>query len=103
MAAVGTVNLARSPHAGAWLALVLYVAFLGTAPYVHHDFACHQISTSHCASCSASLPGSEAQHGIAVSDTRLPEAGSLTGRCGQKTDTLLAAATTGRAPPSGTL
>jgi hypothetical protein len=49
------------------LAIVaLYGALVVTAPVLHHDFACHQKSPTHCVSCTSSPSAPQASARVVV-------------------------------------
>jgi hypothetical protein len=86
-----------------FLALVggaLYAFFLITAPFEHHDIACHLKTPQHCTSCSSSLVGSDPQTPAIFGDWHLADAGRTIDFQLIADGVLLAAHSTGRSPPS---
>ena len=79
---------------------VLYVAFLVTAPFAHHDLACHFKSPLHCTSCTSSVVGSDPQAPTALGSARLVDAGLAVVVQVRVGEFLLAVRSTGRSPPS---
>lgn len=82
------------------VAIALYSVFLVTAPFEHHDLACHLKTPLHCMSC-ASSPLSLNPHTPVVPDAlRLADAGRATLPHVLLEGALLAAQSSGRSPPA---
>lgn len=82
------------------LAFALYAIFLVTAEFEHHDLACHLKTPQHCTSCNFSPLSSAPKSSVAFAAHRLADAGRT--ECVQvlSEGALLAAARSGRSPPS---
>lgn len=79
--------------------LGLYVLLVMSAPVLHHDFACHQKSPTHCVACVSSPSAARAVAAVVVAPT-LGELGRVVddGRSQFHARPLLALP--GRAPPA---
>jgi hypothetical protein len=81
------------------LAVALYAVFLVTAPFEHHDLACHLKTPFHCTSC-ASSPLSVDPHAPVVPDgSRLADAGRAILVQVLSESALLSTQSSGRSPP----
>ena len=81
-------------------AIALYSVFLLTAPFEHHDLACHLKTPLHCMSC-ASSPLSVNPHApVAPDATHLADAGRAIALQVLVDGALLATPSSGRSPPS---
>lgn len=61
-------------------ALVLYGLVVVSGPFLHHDFACHARSRTHCTTCTFNLTAKGIHDAATVQPIRLPEVGSPSGR-----------------------
>jgi hypothetical protein len=77
----------------------LYALFLVTAPYEHHDLACHLKTPFHCTACTSSVVGSDPHTPEIVGAWHLADAGRACGTQLLVDGALLAVSSTGRSPP----
>lgn len=59
------------------LALGLYAAAVAASPLLHHDFACHLTSPTHCTACAASPVAPRASEAPPPVTTGLPQSGRV--------------------------
>jgi hypothetical protein len=85
---------------GRWLLLGLYVAAILATPLLHHDFACHQKSPTHCQACTANPLASRIERPAPPCVKALPEAGAVGVRAGVSAPSAPRQATQGRSPPA---
>ena len=78
---------------------LLYVIFLVTAPFEHHDLLCHLKNPRHCTSCTGSQLGSDPQSLTAPAIFHLTDVGRALVTQRLEAGALLAARSTGRSPP----
>lgn len=78
----------------------LYVLFLLTAPYEHHDLACHLKTPLHCTACASSVVGSDPHPPDIIGTWHLADAGRTPGTLIPSAGALLAVQSTGRSPPA---
>jgi hypothetical protein len=78
----------------------LYVFFLITAPFEHHDIACHIRTPQHCTSCNSSLVGSDPQTPAIFGAWPLADAGRAIDFQLIADGVLLPVRSTGRSPPT---
>jgi hypothetical protein len=72
-----TANVRNRPLRVRTLAVVgLYALLVMSAPVLHHDFACHQKSPTHCVSC-VSNPSAPRATATVVVATALSEVGAV--------------------------
>jgi hypothetical protein len=83
----------------AWGGIALYAAFVLASPVLHHDFACHQTTPTHCPWCVASLGGSDLPSTSMTAATHLIDAGATPGILIARTRSAQIDVTSGRAPP----
>jgi hypothetical protein len=86
-------------RASLYAALVAYSLLVVGSAVLHHDFACHQTSRTHCAACTWSQIASGIEAGCPTGTWTLPPADRLDGRSVDQPDTLLAVRRSGRSPP----
>ena len=84
----------------AWVGGALYAFFLITAPFEHHDIACHLKTPQHCTSCNSSLVGSDPEAPAAAGAWSLADAGRAIGFQLIADGVLLPVRSTGRSPPA---
>jgi hypothetical protein len=60
---------ARALRTRAWFVAALYALLVMSAPVLHHDFACHQKSPTHCVACTANPSAPRAVATVAVTPT----------------------------------
>lgn len=89
----------RALRAPLFAALLAYAVLLVGSAVLHHDFACHQTSRSHCTACTWTQMTSGVESDDPAGTWQLPPAGDLPGRSEPASDTLLAPACSGRSPP----
>src|SRR5712691_4320213 len=77
----------------------LYVLFLLTVQFEHHDLVCHLKNPQHCTSCVSSQPGSDPLTLITPGAVCLPDAGRAISEQATETGALLVVRSTGRSPP----
>ncbi|MBI4475977.1 MAG: hypothetical protein HY654_02320, partial [Acidobacteria bacterium] len=82
------------------LVLAGFLLVLLTGPFLHHDFACHQKSPTHCASCMASPFAAGVERSSALEASPLAPAGHLHHEHVRTAGALIAAQLPGRSPPS---
>ena len=95
-----TVAASRRDRLAPTLVLVLYLAVLVTAPFFHHDFACHQRTPGHCQACRANPPAPWAAQTIAVVSVPLHDLGSIESASHGATPLHVPISTPGRSPPA---
>jgi hypothetical protein len=83
----------------AYLVLGSFVLVLLSGPFLHHDFACHQKSPTHCTSCISSPFATGVEHSRALTPLQLPVVGQLHCESVQAAGALIAAQLPGRSPP----
>lgn len=81
------------------LVLGSFVLVLLSGPFLHHDFACHQKSPTHCTSCLSSPFAAGVEHSWALTPLQLPVVGQLHRAAVQAAGALIAAQLPGRSPP----
>lgn len=96
---VGLQSWNRWTGACAWLGVVLYAAFLLTAPLAHHHVLCDRSSPAHCPACVADQPGPDVPLLTDFVATELPLLGPVVVRARLAGDAWLPPLTIGRAPP----
>ena len=79
---------------------LLYIVFLVTAPFEHHDLLCHLKNPRHCTSCTGSQLGSDPQSLTAPIVSHLTDLGRAMVTQRLEAGAMLAARSTGRSPPS---
>jgi hypothetical protein len=77
----------------------LYATVLLTAPFEHHDLACHFKTPQHCAACTSNLVGANPHPPISAGAIDLTDAGGATAVHVVAGDILLGVRSTGRSPP----
>ena len=88
------------PDAHVHLVLGGFLLVLLTGPFLHHDFACHQKSPTHCTSCMTS-PFAAGVEAAATPDTSpLAVTGQLHHELVRSAGALIAAQLPGRSPPT---
>lgn len=83
----------------AHVVLAGFILVLLTGPFLHHDFACHQKSPTHCTSCMSSPFATSVEQSWALQPLRLPLADQLHRESVQAAGALIAAQLPGRSPP----
>jgi len=78
----------------------LYALFLVTAPFAHHDIACHLKTPFHCTSCSSNLIGSNPGTPTSLGTGHLADAGRAVAIHVLAAGVLLPVLSTGRSPPA---
>lgn len=95
--------MSRRPDRRLWrasaLGVILYAAFLLTAPFEHHDLVCHIKTPFHCTSCTSTVLGSDPHTPTVFDGSHLADAGRATPAASLAHGFLLPARTTGRSPP----
>jgi len=84
----------------ALLGVALYAVFLVSAPFEHHDLACHLKNPFHCTACTSSLPGSDPQTPAIIGAWSLADAGRAVAVHVLADDILLSVRSNGRSPPA---
>jgi hypothetical protein len=82
------------------LGVALYALFLVTAPFSHHDLACHLKTPEHCTACASSTLASGPRASVVPEISHLAEAGRPATLEMQVHSALLAPRSSGRSPPS---
>ena len=82
------------------IGIALYVAFLVTSPFEHHDLSCEIKTPQHCTACAGSQLGSDPHAFVAPAAWHLADAGSADSPLVVFQGVLLAVRTPGRSPPS---
>jgi hypothetical protein len=77
----------------------LYALFLLTAPYEHHDLACHLKTPLHCTACTSSVVGSDPHTPAIVGAWHLSDAGRACATQLLSAGALLTVSSNGRSPP----
>jgi hypothetical protein len=96
-------------HARPWrrraiqLVLLTYACVVLILPSLHHDFACHQNSRSHCASCVLSQPGADPAAAQPPGTWSLPDAGRMKSASDAHWGVLFCTAQAGRSPPGASI
>jgi hypothetical protein len=90
----------RSKHRSTLAVLVLYGLVLFAASFLHHDFACHQNSRTHCPACSVSQYAQKAESNGAPLDVLDVVAGRIELRSPAGVDTPVLLFISDRAPPA---
>jgi hypothetical protein len=80
-------------------ALLTYSVLLVGSAVLHHDFACHQTSRTHCTACTWAQMSSGIESDTPPGTSQLPPAGDLYGVRVTAPDTLLTSPAPGRSPP----
>jgi len=80
--------------------LVAYALIVALLPLAHHDIACHLKSPTHCTTCTASVSGEAAPHGIVLNSARFVDAGQAMTPETVWHQSDSTSASSGRAPPS---
>jgi len=78
----------------------MYLAFLVTSPFEHHDLACHDRTPFHCPTCASSQPGADPQTPVGLSAFHLADAGRAVASLIVLESAVLPVRSTGRSPPS---
>ena len=81
------------------MALLAYAVLIVGSAVLHHDFACHQTSRTHCTACSWTQITSSIQSDNPAGTSHLPQAGDLHVAPVVHADTLLSSHSSGRSPP----
>jgi hypothetical protein len=89
----------RRARACVWWSLALYLGVIMAAPSLHHDFACHQNSPTHCSACMASQLADHTGDQTVRLAGMFRDVGEVAAIQRVAVDTPLVAATTGRSPP----
>jgi hypothetical protein len=79
--------------------IALYVLFVFTAQFEHHDFVCHLKNPQHCTSCVSSQLGSDPHPLTDPGAVCLNDAGRAFSEPTTETGALLVVRSTGRSPP----
>jgi hypothetical protein len=79
--------------------VVVYAAFLVTAPFEHHDFLCELKTPRHCAACTSSQLGADPHTPAILGGWHLSDAGRTVAFHPVAAGVLLPAPSTGRSPP----
>ena len=82
------------------LAIALYALVLVTAPFEHHDLACHLKTPLHCTACASSPLSVHSNAPVVPDSSRLADAGRALLPQVLSEGAVLAAASSGRSPPS---
>lgn len=86
-------------HTLTLVGLAMYAVFLLTAPFEHHDLACHLKNPLHCTSCTSSVLGSDPEP-VAIGAVALADLGSAIAFQPTRDGVLLTVRSTGRSPPA---
>ncbi len=78
----------------------MYAVFLLTAPFEHHDLACHLKNPLHCTSCTSSVLGADPADPVTAGAVHLADAGSAIALQTTSEGVLLTVRSTGRSPPA---
>jgi len=81
------------------IGLALYVVFVVTAQFEHHDLQCEMKTPLHCTACTSSVVGSDPHSLVIVSEWTLSDAGRAVVVQFRADSILLAVRSTGRSPP----
>jgi hypothetical protein len=79
---------------------MVYGLVIVASAFLHHDFACHENSRTHCPSCQISQQAQKVEVSAAVVDAVLRPAGRLEACATHLIDTLAAPRLAGRSPPA---
>jgi len=82
------------------VAAALYVVFLLTTAFTHHDLDCELKNPQHCTACTSSVLGADVDAPPNPGGNQLVDAGSAHSDLPLSVDLLLAVRSTGRSPPS---
>jgi hypothetical protein len=80
-------------------ALFAYSVLVFGSAILHHDFACHQTSRTHCTACTWAQLASGIESDDPTGTWQLPPAGELPASVQGAPETLLSPRTPGRSPP----
>jgi hypothetical protein len=89
----------RRLHRSHVAVLLLYVFVFAANAFLHHDFACHQDSRTHCTACQISQQAQKVEASVAGVETVLRPAGRLEADTTQPIETLEPPLLAGRSPP----
>jgi hypothetical protein len=89
----------RSRRAG-WIAVFAYGVVLGTSPLLHHDFACHLKTPSHCDACVSSPLAQAVETGIRIAPPRPLDTGRPAVPANDRGRQAFRMPCRGRAPPA---
>jgi hypothetical protein len=78
---------------------VVYGVVLAASAFLHHDFACHENSRTHCPSCQLSQHAQKVEVSAAVVESVLRPAGRLEAYTAHPIETLAPPRLAGRSPP----
>ena len=79
--------------------VLAYSLVLSAGPFLHHDFACHQSSRTHCTSCQVSQSAQKEEANAASLTGVLSPSGQLEPHAVCAIDVLTPPRITGRSPP----
>ena len=80
--------------------VIVYGLMLMAGPFLHHDFACHENSRTHCPSCQISQHAPNVAVSAAVVEAVLRPAGRLDVHTAHPIETLAPPRLAGRSPPA---
>lgn len=85
-----------------WLlvGLGLYALVLVGSPMLHHDFACHLKSKTHCDACLANPLAPRAEPGVRLDALRLPPVGAVEALRQEASEPSSPICSPGRSPPA---
>jgi hypothetical protein len=92
--------LVRLGRSSTLAAVIVYALVLMAGPALHHDFACHENSRTHCTSCQISQYAQKVEVSAAAVDAILYPAGRLEAYTTQPIETFAPLRLAGRSPPA---
>jgi hypothetical protein len=94
-------RLVTRRHTLTLVGVAMYVVFLVTAPFEHHDLACHLKNPLHCTSCTSSVLGADPADPVVAGAVRLADVGAAIALQATSDGDLLTVRSSGRSPPAG--
>jgi hypothetical protein len=91
--------LAHRASTWAYIGAALYVAFLVTMPFEHHDLLCELKTPQHCTACTSSQPSTDPHSPAILGDWQLSDAGRAVAFLPIADGVLLSVRSSGRSPP----
>src|ERR1700688_3618889 len=90
----------RPSHSSLLAVMIVYGLVIEASAFLHHDFACHENSRTHCPSCQISQHAPNVALSAAVVEAVLRPAGQLEAHTTHPIETLALPRLAGRSPPA---
>jgi hypothetical protein len=90
----------RTSRSSLLAVVTVYGLVIAACAFLHHDFACHENSRTHCPSCQVSQHAQKVEASAAVIEAVLRPAGRLETYTARPIETLAPPRLAGRSPPA---